>query len=89
MIIAIQECYVPMLYMHTKIPQTNITKTIWQTVRRITNEILGAKGLTCDETMLYPYNALHNYRITLPQHAPDPMTQQENMSYWEKNLAPT
>ena len=26
--------------------QTNITRTIWQTVRRITNEILGVKGLT-------------------------------------------
>ena len=24
--------------------QTNITRTIWQTVRRITNEILGVKG---------------------------------------------
>ena len=28
-----------------QIPQTNITRTIWQTVRRITNEILGVKGL--------------------------------------------
>ena len=26
--------------------QTNITRTIWQTVRRITNVILGVKGLT-------------------------------------------
>ena len=26
--------------------QTNITRTIWQTVRRITNEILGVEGLT-------------------------------------------
>ena len=25
--------------------QTNITRTVWQTVRRITNEILGVKGL--------------------------------------------
>ena len=25
--------------------QPNITRTIWQTVRRITNEILGNKGL--------------------------------------------
>ena len=24
---------------------TNITRTVWQTVRRITNEILGVKGL--------------------------------------------
>ena len=28
-----------------KILQTNITGTVWQTVRRITNEILGVKGL--------------------------------------------
>ena len=26
---------------------TNITRTVCQTVRRITNEILGVKGLTC------------------------------------------
>ena len=25
--------------------QTNITRTVWQTVKRITNEILGVKGL--------------------------------------------
>ena len=29
-----------------QILQTNITRTVWQTVRRITNEILGVKGLT-------------------------------------------
>ena len=29
-----------------QILQTNITRTVWQTVRRITNEILGAKGLS-------------------------------------------
>ena len=29
-----------------KILQTNITRTVWQTVRRITNEILGVKGLS-------------------------------------------
>ena len=28
-----------------QILQTNITKTVWQTVRRITNEILEVKGL--------------------------------------------
>ena len=27
-----------------QIPQTNITRTVWETVRRITNEILGVKG---------------------------------------------
>ena len=28
-----------------QILQTNITRTVWQTVRGITNEILGVKGL--------------------------------------------
>ena len=28
-----------------QILQTNITRTVWQTVRRITNEILGVTGL--------------------------------------------
>ena len=28
-----------------QILQTDITRTVWQTVRRITNEILGVKGL--------------------------------------------
>ena len=28
-----------------QILQTNITRTVWQAVRRITNEILGVKGL--------------------------------------------
>ena len=32
-----------------QILQTNITRTIWQTVRRITNEILGVKGLRSSE----------------------------------------
>ena len=31
--------------MQYQILQTNITKTVWQTVRRITNEILVVKGL--------------------------------------------
>ena len=30
---------------HYQIPQTNFRSTIWQTVRRINNEILGVKGL--------------------------------------------
>ena len=29
-----------------QIPQTNITRTVWQTVKRITNDILEVKGLT-------------------------------------------
>ena len=28
-----------------QILQTNITRTVWQTVRRVTNEILGVKEL--------------------------------------------
>ena len=28
-----------------QILQTNITRTVWKTVRRITDEILGVKGL--------------------------------------------
>ena len=31
-----------------QILQTNITRTVWETVRRITNEILGVKGLMVD-----------------------------------------
>ena len=31
---------------HYQIPQTSFRSTIWQTVRRIVNEILGVKGLT-------------------------------------------
>ena len=29
-----------------QIPQTNITRTVWQTVKRITNDILEIKELT-------------------------------------------
>ena len=32
-----------------QILQTNITRTIWLTVRRITDEILGVKGLSMPE----------------------------------------
>ena len=32
-----------------EILQTNITRTVWQTVRKITNEILGVKGLNVSE----------------------------------------
>ena len=33
-----------------QILKTNIARTVWQTVRRITNEILGVKGLTITAT---------------------------------------
>ena len=32
-------------FIQSQILQTNITRTVWQTERRITNEILGVKGL--------------------------------------------
>ena len=32
--------------MQYQILHANITRTVWQTIRRITNEILGVKGLT-------------------------------------------
>ena len=32
--------------MQYQILQTNITRTVWQTIRRITNEILGVKRLS-------------------------------------------
>ena len=32
-------------FIQYQILQTNITRTVWQTVRRITNEILGVTGL--------------------------------------------
>ena len=31
--------------------QTNSTRTVWQTVRRITNEILGVKGLSIERKL--------------------------------------
>ena len=40
-----------------KILSTNITRTVWQTVRRITNEILGVKGLNNH----LPFTPQHQY----------------------------
>ena len=36
-----------------QILRTNITRTIWQTVRRIINEILGVKGFTWSDFTLF------------------------------------
>ena len=46
-----------------QIPKTNITRTVWQTVRRITNEILGVKGLRAFLLCLWEgnWNKLYNY----------------------------
>ena len=38
---------------HYQIPQTNFRSTIWQTVRRIVNEILGVKGLRVKVKVLF------------------------------------
>ena len=35
-----------------QIPQTNITRTVWQTVRRITDEILGVNGLSQQSSLV-------------------------------------
>ena len=35
-----------------QIPQTNVTKTVWQTVRRITDEILGVNGLSQQSSLV-------------------------------------
>ena len=39
----------------SQIIQTNITKTVWQTVSRITNDILRVKGLILGQTYPYPF----------------------------------
>ena len=41
--------------MQYQILPTNITRTMWQIVRRITNEILGVKGLNAEEIWIYKY----------------------------------
>ena len=56
-----------------QILQTNITRTVWETVRRITNEILGVKGLkrqSCPRLhLVHFYNqyscSLYSLRILL------------------------
>ena len=35
-----------------QIPQTNVTRTEWQTVRRITDEILGVNGLSQQSSLV-------------------------------------
>ena len=40
-----------------QILQTNITRVVWQTVTRITNEILGVKGLRCCTTVKVLYQS--------------------------------
>ena len=35
-----------------QIPQTNVTRTVWQTVRRITDETLGVNGLSQQSSLV-------------------------------------
>ena len=42
-----------------QILQTNITRTVWQTVRRITNKILGVKGLR--NTLQWPISIINSF----------------------------
>ena len=46
-----------------QILQHNITRTVWQTVRRITNEILGVKGL------IWSYHILKSSVISYRTHS--------------------
>ena len=49
-----------------QILQHNITRTVWQTVRRITNEILGVKGLIWSYHILK--SSVISYRTHSQQH---------------------
>ena len=51
--------------------QTNITRTVWQTVRRITNEILGVKGLISVWTFLQKKFLIKKNVITVAQRESD------------------
>ena len=50
-----------------QILQTNITRTVWQTVRRITYEILGVKGLklqsTCEDHIFACFSSAGQIKI--------------------------
>ena len=39
-----------------QILQTNITRTVWEIIRRITNKILGVKGFTSKGYIVCPLN---------------------------------
>ena len=44
-------------FIQYQILQTNLTRIVWQTVTRITNEILGVKGLRCCTTVKVLYQS--------------------------------
>ena len=50
-----------------QILQTNITRTVWQTVRWITNEILGVKGLILHWIpLILHFTVVHKLYYTMP-----------------------
>ena len=49
------------LLIRYQILRTNITRTVWQTVTRITNEILGVKGLSLLKNWGYPFEKKNCY----------------------------
>ena len=51
--------------MQYQILETNITRTIWQTVRRITGEILRDKGLMMTSSMHLSSNRLYKLKYPL------------------------
>ena len=51
--------------MQYQILDTNITRTIWQTVRRITGEISGDKGLMMTSSMHLSSNRLYKLKSPL------------------------
>ena len=54
--------------MQYEIIKPTITRTIWQTVRRVTGEILGDKGLMMTSSMHLSSNRL--YKLKYPHYSP-------------------
>ena len=50
-----------------QILQTNITRTVWEIIRRITNKILGVRGLTGSQArdILYALSILVTLQLTI------------------------
>ena len=84
-----------------QILHTNIARIVWQTVRRITNEILGVKGLRQSHTFLnrswgaarapvrvWVKNVLQSSRVLFIPTSPDKKKSSDNQKYecyWAKN----
>ena len=55
-----------MLMTRCQILQTNVMRIVWQTVRRIANEILGVKGqLTIFSLILEPFSGQNDPLLTV------------------------